>query len=380
VVIRENRKFLIASFSLQLRDLLSVSGTLGVTHFVLLSQTDRTLSLRLAKAPRGPTLQFKIQSFCTAADVRATQVKPFLGGKAGLLDPPLVVLNNLGGPERHHQLMTTSFQNMFPAINVSTIKLAHCTRVVLFHLDPQTNVISVRHYRIVVNPLGLSKSVKRIAQDNRVPKLGHLKDVSDYVLSAVKASESDVEDEEDARIDFVQAVKGELNRKVHGKKKQRPEGSDKGAIRLQELGPRIEMTLAKIQAGFCEGEIMWHWQGLEQARLKEQRKKRLTLGDKAPSDFPGLQQVRRMEEEEKKALALEAKEAKDKERREKEERKKRKEAKRVAKEAKRALKKIKGPTPKGGAATASASEIANEGSGSDEDSSEAKSGMDDADD
>ncbi len=35
--------------------------------------------------------------------------------------------------------------------------------------------------------------------------------------------------------------------------------------------------------GFCEGEVMWHWQGLEMARLKEQRKKRLALGDKAPS-------------------------------------------------------------------------------------------------
>lgn len=185
-----------------------------VSHFVLFSQTDRTLSLRIARAPRGPTLQFKIASFCTAADVRATQVKPFLGGKSGLMDPPLVVLNNMGGTERHLQLLTTSLQNMFPPLNVSTVKLKNCTRVVLFHRDAQTDMISVRHYRITVNPLGLSKSVKRLSQDHKVPSLGHLKDVSEYVLSSTKASESDVEDDEDARIELVQSVKGELNRKV----------------------------------------------------------------------------------------------------------------------------------------------------------------------
>ncbi len=108
------------------------------------------------------------------------------------------------------------------------------------------------HYRIVVNPLGLSKSVKRLAQKNKVPSLGHLQDVSEYVLSAVKASESDAEDDEDARIDLVQAVKGELNRKVAGKKRRAASGGDKGAIRLQELGPRIEFTLAKIQVRVCE--------------------------------------------------------------------------------------------------------------------------------
>ncbi len=196
-----------------LQDYLSVAGTLGVTHFVMLSQTDRTLSLRITRAPRGPTLQFKVQSFTLAADVRAMQVKPFLGGKSAFMDPPLVVLNNLAGADRHLQLVTTSLQNLFPAINVQTVKLTHCSRVVLFHRDPATEVISVRHYRISVNPLGLSKSVKRVAQ-NKVGSLSHLQDVSDYVLSAVKASESDVEDDDDVKVELTQTVRGELNRKL----------------------------------------------------------------------------------------------------------------------------------------------------------------------
>ena len=53
-----------------MKDMLSVAGPLGVTHFLVFSQTDRTLSLRLAKCPKGPTLQFKIESFSTARDVQ----------------------------------------------------------------------------------------------------------------------------------------------------------------------------------------------------------------------------------------------------------------------------------------------------------------------
>lgn len=160
-------------------------------------------------------------------------------------------------------------------------------------------------------------------------------DISEYVLSGRKASESDVEDDEDAQIDLVQAVKGELNRKMRGKKRSKA-NDNKGAIRLQELGPRVEMTLAKIQTGFCEGELMWHWQGLEAARLKEQRKKRLALGDKAPSDFPGLQQIRKAELAEQEAEARAEREEREKEKREKAETARRREAKRAAKSAKRA--------------------------------------------
>ena len=287
---------------------------------MVLSQTDRTLSLRLAKTPKGPTLQFKIKAFSLTKDVRALQAKKF-GSPQDFLDAPLVVLQNLNGKEPHMQLMTKSFQNMFPSINVNLIRWSQCTRVVLFHRDPETEIISLRHYRIVVNPLGISKSIKRVAQ-NKVPSMSQFNDISEYVLAQAKASESDVEDDEDAHIDIEQKVKGKLNEKL-----AQSSDKNKGAIRLVELGPRIEMTLAKIQTGFMEGEVMWHWQGLDYARLKEQRKKEVT---KKTSEFPGARMVMEAERKEREKLRqLEEEREKEEERKrqEKLERKKRRKEK-----------------------------------------------------
>jgi hypothetical protein len=70
--------------------------------------------------------------------------------------------------DRHLQLMSVSFRNMFAPINVQSVKIKHCSRVVLFDRNAETNEISVRHYRIVLNPLGISKSIKRVAQKRKV--------------------------------------------------------------------------------------------------------------------------------------------------------------------------------------------------------------------
>jgi len=266
-----------------MKDMLSVAGPLGVTHFLVFSQTDRTLSLRLAKCPKGPTLQFKIESFSTARDVQAMQVKHYSTVK-DMVNPPLVVLNNFAGEDRHLKLMTVAFQNMFPAINVHAVNLQTCSRVVLFHRDPETNVISMRHYKIVLNPLGLSKSIKRIAK--KPVSLGDYEDVSDFVLSQAKASESDLEDESEAQISVEEQAKSVIGGKL---------GARKAAVRLYEIGPRIEMSLSKIMADFMQGEVMWHWQGVDLNRLAEQKK----ADGKRKAAFPGQEQVAKRERFEK---------------------------------------------------------------------------------
>ncbi len=296
---------------------MSVSGPLGISHFVVLSQTEKTLSLRIAKTPKGPTLQFKVSSFSTSKDVQALHVKPLNMTAAEWDTSPLVVLNNMqgaGAEQRHLQLMSVSFQNMFAPINVQSVKLKQCNRVVLFDRNPETNSISVRHYRIVLNPVGISKSIKRVAQKRKV-KLSDYKDVSDYVLSQVKASESDAEDDSEAQVAVEEQVRGMLTGK--SKQQQQPR---QAAIRLVEIGPRIEMSLAKIHAGFMEGEIMWHWKGLDLARLNQQRKRIAQLGDKKVGEFPGAQQVMKREREEAEAEKQRLLEEEQAEERDKEER------------------------------------------------------------
>ena len=90
-----------------------------------------------------------------------------------VMTPPLVVLNNFSqATESHAKLMRVTFQHMFPTINIKTVRLSECRRVVLFHLMDNGNV-EVRHYAIRANPVGVSKSVKRII-DAKLPDLGSL--------------------------------------------------------------------------------------------------------------------------------------------------------------------------------------------------------------
>ena len=47
----------------QLKDFVSVAGPLGVTHFCMLTATQHASYLRLARAPRGPTLTMRIHEY-----------------------------------------------------------------------------------------------------------------------------------------------------------------------------------------------------------------------------------------------------------------------------------------------------------------------------
>jgi len=117
-----------------LKDFIQVAAPLGVTHFLIFSATDNATYLRLARVPRGPTLKFRIIKYSLAKDIRRMQRRPISPGQE-FNTAPLVVLNNFNSQERHVSLMTVMFQNLFPAINVSTIKLAECRRVVLFDYE-----------------------------------------------------------------------------------------------------------------------------------------------------------------------------------------------------------------------------------------------------
>ncbi|CAI5484909.1 unnamed protein product [Closterium sp. Yama58-4] len=106
-----------------LKDFLHVAGPLGVTHFLMLSKSDVSPYLRVARTPRGPTLTFRILDYSLAADVAKSQRRPYV--PAGVFEsPPLVVMNGMGASGKgteHLKLMTIMFQNMFPPINVSTL-------------------------------------------------------------------------------------------------------------------------------------------------------------------------------------------------------------------------------------------------------------------
>eukprot|EP00639_Heterosigma_akashiwo_P013198 CAMPEP_0206364894 /NCGR_PEP_ID=MMETSP0294-20121207/2505_1 /ASSEMBLY_ACC=CAM_ASM_000327 /TAXON_ID=39354 /ORGANISM="Heterosigma akashiwo, Strain CCMP2393" /LENGTH=438 /DNA_ID=CAMNT_0053810609 /DNA_START=20 /DNA_END=1336 /DNA_ORIENTATION=+ len=68
------------------KDYLSVAGTFGVTHFLVLSQTEAAVNLKVARTPQGPTLSFKVEQYTLCKSIVATQKKPY-GPAAGVPVP-----------------------------------------------------------------------------------------------------------------------------------------------------------------------------------------------------------------------------------------------------------------------------------------------------
>ncbi|KAJ3070659.1 hypothetical protein HDU98_006320 [Podochytrium sp. JEL0797] len=233
----------------KLKDFVHVAAQLGVSHLLMFStkesSTGAKISLRIGRMPRGPTLFFNVLQYVLAKDLKQTQQSPKSPG-SDFKCAPLVVLNNFNAESKHVKLMATMFQNMFPPINVQTMKLSDARRVILFNLDSTTGEIEVRHYSIGVKAIGLSKSVKSLVQTN-IPDLNKFEDVSDYVLRSAFASESDVEDGPESTVTLSQKFNGRGNA-----------AASQRAVKLVELGPRLQLRLIKITEDLSGGEVLHH--------------------------------------------------------------------------------------------------------------------------
>lgn len=73
-----------------LRDYVTMTGPLGVTHLLLFSRSESgNTNLRVTTTPRGPTLHFRVEKYSLCKDVRRAQRHPRGGGKE-YTTPPLV--------------------------------------------------------------------------------------------------------------------------------------------------------------------------------------------------------------------------------------------------------------------------------------------------
>lgn len=309
-----------------------LTGPLGLTHIISISQNQDKLSMRLARTPSGPTLTFKIQQFSLSRNIRQVQRRPFdIHSSKINTHPPIVVTNNFGDASAspHVKLMRITFQNMFPALNVATVKLRNCRRVVLFNfirreqegVNPngqreEDEEVEVRHYAIRATPVGINKKVRRIIQA-KIPNLSKLEDIGDYItgstasgaptaMAATSGAMSDSEPEDETS----QVV---LPQKFAGKGNLQ---SQKSALKLVELGPRLRMKLTKVERGLGSGDVMYHayiQKDPEEARAIKERLEQEAL----------LKKRRREEQEEnvrRKKAALQEK--MDRKKRQREEREK----------------------------------------------------------
>lgn len=105
----------------KIKDFVSLSGVFHVSHMCVFNKTKNQLSFKVSRLPRGPTLTFKVHQFTLAKDVIATMRRQFVDEES-FHQAPLIIQNNFTGEGKHLKLMASTFQNMFPTINLATVR------------------------------------------------------------------------------------------------------------------------------------------------------------------------------------------------------------------------------------------------------------------
>lgn len=230
------------------RDFVSVASIFHVQNMLILSNTEKSAYLRFCKLPRGPTLTYKLINYTLRKDVVAAQKKP-VSSPDLYLRPPLVIMKSFNekvqGDEEHqfnqNELQTVMWQGLFPSIDVRHLKLLKMKRCVLLRLNTDTGLIDFRHYAVRVRPVGVSKPIRRLVTRKRIPDLGKLTSI-DEMLDDGGMSSGASDGEED-----------QLDTSRHVDTSNENFSTNKSAIRLVELGPRMTFKLHRIQDGLLGG-------------------------------------------------------------------------------------------------------------------------------
>ncbi|PIL23865.1 hypothetical protein GSI_13616 [Ganoderma sinense ZZ0214-1] len=262
----------------KLKDFLTMAPPLGVTHLLAFTLTDVAPSMRIVRLSAGPTLSFRIERYSLVKDMINSSRRARSMSTVEYLSPPLLVLASFPPPSPttppHLTLMMKTFQSLFPPLSPHTLSLSSARRVVLISYNADRGTVDFRHYLITVKPYGVSKRIRRVLEGATAKKsshshsetgmldLGNEKDVADFLLrkkgepgpssdgyeSAASSASSVAGDDGDA-VDLADDYVGRNNKR-----------GQKRAVKLDEIGPRMELRLIKIAEGVPgkEGNVLYH--------------------------------------------------------------------------------------------------------------------------
>jgi ribosome biogenesis protein SSF1/2 len=170
-------------------------------------------------------------------------------------------LNNFGSAEKHVKLLVSVFQGLFPPIHVQTMHLSQARRIVLLSYNEETQTIDWRHYLISIRPVGVSRRVRRVIEGStahrtaasiskKIPNLSSTNDISEYLLGEQGGFETDASSASEADSDVEEGGKSSNHVQLPDSYIGRGNVRDsQRAIRLLELGPRMELRCVKIEEG-----------------------------------------------------------------------------------------------------------------------------------
>lgn len=61
------------------------------------------------------------------------------------------------------------------------VKLTNCQRVLLLNYDEETKLIEFRHFTISAQPVGVTRTVRKLVQRKKIPNLSGMNDISEFL-------------------------------------------------------------------------------------------------------------------------------------------------------------------------------------------------------
>jgi len=227
----------------RLEDFMAVASHFHVSHVLQFSATKSFNYMRLIKLPVGPTLTFKINSFSTARDVKASQRKQPVLDHHSFEMAPIQIINGFSsqsqqGSDSARQLSAEMLRGLLPPVDVPNFNQANVRRAALFNYDKEEDTVLFRHYAVTKKGVGLQRGVAKLMRTHRMLKLGSRDDIADFVLSGGQgATETEMEDKPEEAPSMT---------------------GGKIGVHLSEIGPRITLQLVKAEEGINAGMVMYN--------------------------------------------------------------------------------------------------------------------------
>lgn len=233
-----------------IKDFLSIVDIYGMSHMMMFTNTEKSSYLHFARMPKGPTITFKIDKYCLSSDIFSSLDKDQQPLTRNFSHVPILIMNGFNSsniPEEYDaaiKIVSMMFQSFFPPLNLNEVQIKKCKRVVLVNLDLSNNEpqIQFRHYDIDIQKYSVKKTISNLINNlGKTKDMSNLYNISDYILKHSGYS-SCSDNEEEGQCEII----------------SEKEKSEKTQIKLKEIGPRLNLSIFKIQEGFLKGNVVFH--------------------------------------------------------------------------------------------------------------------------